>query len=104
MQHLILDNEIDISLTGFEVTEIPVHWRVRIQRLATDADLMGQRRTLLPGPPHGFAPIGHAQASGKASMAIIRGSGRVLIQLSSSRRVDPILPSCWILPAASFTQ
>jgi hypothetical protein len=27
-----------------------------------------------------------------------------LIQLSSSRRVDPILPSCWILPAASFTQ
>lgn len=49
MQHLILDNEIDISLTGFEVTEIPVHWRVRIQRLARDTELTGQRRTLRTG-------------------------------------------------------
>jgi hypothetical protein len=39
-----------------------------------------------------------------ASMATVHGRGRVFIQQSSSRRVDPTLPSCCIRPLTSFTQ
>ena len=39
-----------------------------------------------------------------ASMPALHGCGRVFIQQSSSRRLDPTSPSCWIRPLTSFTQ
>jgi hypothetical protein len=48
----------------------------------------GEARLYLSGKPTSIHPVKIV-----ASMAIMRGWGRVLIQLSSSRRVDPILPS-----------